>query len=204
MPHLIVPFALASVLLFLTPGPSMTLILATGASRGTRAGLLTVLGNTAGCAVLLAIVLAGLEVLVQNFESWFPYVRYLGAAYLFWLGLRFLTRVPASTAAGGEGTGVQPGGQFLNGVVVAFANPAALAFMAAFLPQFIDPGRNRDGQFLWLAATFLAASVLVQSVLAIAADRASRWLVRGNEAIINRVAAVVLLLGGLLLLFARG
>src|SRR5688572_31078213 len=96
----ILPFIGVTTLLFLTPGPSMTLILANGAAHGTRAGIMTVLGNAAGFAVLLIVVLAGLHVIVRHFEVWFPAVRYAGAAYLIWLGIglyRSSLRVSAET-----------------------------------------------------------------------------------------------------------
>ena len=137
-------FVGVTTLLFLTPGPSMTLILANGAAHGVRAGIITVLGNAAGCAVLLAMVLGGLHLVVRHFEAWFPIVRYAGAAYLFWLGVSFLRK--SMRAAGDTGMGSEPKAQqkhFYSGIVVAFANPTALLFLAALLPQFIDPGAER-------------------------------------------------------------
>jgi len=202
LPHLIVPFALASVLLFLTPGPSMAVILANGAVHGRKAGLMTVLGNATGCAVLLVIVLAGLELLVRNFEAWFPYVRYAGAFYLFWLGISYLRRGVAPTALGHDEQKGQ--GQFIGGIVAAFANPAAVAFLAAFLPQFIDQGSDARPQFAWLALTFMAACLIVQAGLALMANHAGTWLIERNAALIHRIAAVVLIAGGLILIFARG
>ena len=65
----------------------MTLILATGAAHGTRAGFAAVLGNAIGYVLMLALVLGGLQVIVSSFTSWFPVVRLAGAAYLFWLGI---------------------------------------------------------------------------------------------------------------------
>lgn len=203
MPPLIIPFAAASILLFFTPGPAMTLILATGAARGIGAGLRTVLGNAIGCAVLLAIVFAGLEVIVSHFAAWFPFVRYAGAAYLFWLGVRFWMRDDAKEALVTGDARYHQTGQFFSGMVVAFANPAQLAFLAAFLPQFIDPARNRMVQFFWLSMIFLAACMLVQTFLAFLADRASKWFIAGHTALINRIAAVVMMLGALVLIFAK-
>jgi homoserine/homoserine lactone efflux protein len=199
--ELLISFGIASILIFLTPGPAMTLILVNGATHGTRAGMRTVLGNAAGFAVLLAIVLAGLEYVVNNFEAWFAAIRYAGAFYLFWLGIQHWRQASRVETAPGAGTGR---GEFLGGAAVAFANPAALAFLAAFLPQFIDPEANHAVQFAWLAVIFLAACIVVQAVLALAADRAGRWIIAGNGAVMHRIAAVVLLIGGLLLVFARG
>ena len=199
----ILPFIGVTTLLFLTPGPSMTLILANGAAHGTRAGIMTVLGNAAGFAILLIIVLAGLHVIVRHFEVWFPAVRYAGAAYLLWLGIGFYRR--SLRVSGGNVPPMRPRrSHFLGGVVVAFANPTALFFLAALLPQFIDPSRERMAQSVLLAAIFIALCILVQAGLAVAANRAGRWLLSRKARLMDQIAAVVLILGGLILIFVRG
>jgi threonine/homoserine/homoserine lactone efflux protein len=199
--ELLIPFGFASILIFLTPGPAMTLILVNGAAHGARAGLRTVLGNAAGFAVLLAIVLAGLDFVVSHFEAWFAVIRYAGALYLFWLGIQHWRQ---SSRVGTDRNVGKGRGEFMGGAAVAFANPAALAFLAAFLPQFIDPEADHAVQFAWLAVIFLTACVAVQAILALVADRAGRLLVEDKGALMHRIAAVVLLIGGLLLIFARG
>jgi homoserine/homoserine lactone efflux protein len=198
-------FVGVTTLLFLTPGPSMTLILANGAAHGVRAGIITVLGNAAGCAVLLAMVLGGLHLVVRHFEAWFPIVRYAGAAYLFWLGVSFLRK--SMRAAGDTGMGSEQKAQqkhFYSGIVVAFANPTALLFLAALLPQFIDPGAERLPQSVLLASVFIAVCVVVQTGLALAANRAGRWFFSGRGKLIDQIAAVVLIAGGLLLIVVKG
>jgi homoserine/homoserine lactone efflux protein len=199
----LLPFIGVTTLLFLTPGPSMTLILANGAAHGTRAGIMTVLGNAAGFAVLLIIVLAGLHVIVRHFETWFPAVRYAGAAYLLWLGIGFYRRSIRVSDNALAPVRAQRS-HFLGGVVVAFANPTALFFLAALLPQFIDPSRERMAQSVLLAAIFIALCILVQAGLAVAANRAGRWLLSRKARLMDQIAAVVLILGGLLLIFVRG
>lgn len=203
--ELLLAFVGVTTVLFLTPGPSMTLILANGAAHGIRAGLVTVLGNAAGFTVLLVMVLAGLHLLVQHFEAWFPVVRYAGAAYLFWLGVRFYRK---SMNVAGEPGAASPAqaqrSHFLSGIVVAFANPTALLFLAALLPQFIDPGRERFVQSAELAGVFITLCILVQAGLALAANQAGRWLLSGRERLMDQIAAVVLILGGLILIVARG
>ena len=182
----------------------MTLILANGAAHGARAGIVTVLGNATGFTILLMAVLAGLHLIVQHFESWFPVLRYAGAAYLFWLGIGFYRK--SMVAAGEPEVSLPPPARrhFWAGIVVAFANPTALFFLAALLPQFIDPQHERFAQSLLLAAVFIAICVAVQAALALAADRAGRWLLSGRAKVIDKIAAVVLILGALLLIVARG
>jgi len=204
-PELLLAFTAASVGLFFIPGPAMSVILANSAAHGTRAGVLTVIGNVLGFAVMLAIVLAGLEWLVSSFADWFPYVRLAGAAYLIVLGLQSLSAArrhwgqPAAVEAEPAGIGF-----FRSGAIVAFANPAVIAFLAAYLPQFIDPAAPTWPQFLVLGAIFLAVAFFVGSGLALVADRASRWLLGGNRALIDALAGVILVAGGLVLAFARG
>jgi threonine/homoserine/homoserine lactone efflux protein len=201
--EILLSFIGASTLLFLTPGPSMTLILANGAAHGTRAGIVTVLGNAAGFAIVLLIVLAGLHLIAQHFEAWFPIVRYLGAAYLLWLGIRFLQR-SLKTSEEKTPTKTSSRNHFFSGIFVAFANPTALSFLAAFLPQFIDPDSEKFLQSSVLALVFISVCVLVQSGIAVAANRAGQWLLSGKGRLIDQIAAVVLIIGGLLLILARG
>lgn len=204
-PELLLAFSTASIGLFFIPGPAMSVILANSAAHGARAGLLTVVGNVTGFAVMLAIVLAGLEWLVSSFAEWFPYVRLAGAAYLILLGLQSLWAarrhwgVPAVALPRGAGLGF-----FRSGAIVAFANPAVIAFLAAYLPQFIDPAAATGPQFLILATIFLAAALAVGGGLALVADRASRWLLGDNRAMIDAIAGVILVAGGLVLALARG
>lgn len=201
-PELLAVFAGATVLLFLTPGPAMTVVLANGAAHGTRAGLATVAGNVLGFAVMLALVLAGLQWIVSSFADWFPYVRLAGALYLVGLGLSTLAATLRRRDAAGPGRRGGSGGHFRDGLVVAFANPAVIAFLAAFLPQFIDASRPTAPQFLVLAAAFLAIAFLVGAALSVAADRAGKLLLGGNAVLIDRVAGAVLVLGGLMLALA--
>lgn len=200
--HLLIAFVAASTALFLTPGPGMTLVLATSAAHGTRAGLLATVGNAMGLALLLALVLAGLQTIASNFEAWFPWVRGVGAAYLVWLGIKHLINANRPRVADAEpasqGAAVARS-HLMNGFGVAISNPAVIAFLGAFLPQFIDPARPTAPQFVTLAALFIAIQLTLSSTMAVVADRASRALLGANGILIDRVAGGVLILGGLLL-----
>jgi threonine/homoserine/homoserine lactone efflux protein len=203
--ELFIAFVGATALVFLTPGPSMVLILANSATHGIRAGIVTVLGNAFGFMVLLALILAGLHLIVRHFESWFPIVRFAGAAYLFWLGVRFYRR---SVAEVPQPEGAAPHqaqrNHFLGGIVVAFANPTALLFLAALLPQFITAGSGRLTQSAVLAAVFISVCIFVQTLLAVAANQAGQWLLSGKARLLDKIAAVALMLGGLMLVVAGG
>ena len=126
-------FLLISAVLFITPGPIVTLIVATGAREGTRAALATVAGSSAGNAVLLAIIAVGLGSILQLSAGVFDGLRWAGAAYLIWLGLQ------AWRHAGEKAPELAPAGHVhaRRGFLVALTNPKTIAFFTAFLPQFL-------------------------------------------------------------------
>src|SRR3954467_9762401 len=86
--HLFSAFLVITVVLFLTPGPIVTLVVATAATRGVRAGLLTVAGSTTGNALLLALIASGLSWILKTSAEIFDVLRWAGAAYLIWLGIQ--------------------------------------------------------------------------------------------------------------------
>ena len=202
--QLALAFAAATLGLFCIPGPAMSVILAAGASRGFRGGLATVAGNVFGFALMLAIVLGGLQWIVSSFATWFPAVRLVGAAYLAFMGVQSLIAARREWGKPPVKTYVSTGGAFRDGLIVAFANPAVIAFLAAYLPQFIDPARQALPQFLTLAGVFLVIAFAFGSLLAAVADTAGRFLLGNNRAVIDAIAGTVLLAGGILLMLAHG
>lgn len=202
--QLLLAFALSTLGLFCIPGPAMTVILAAGAARGFRGGLAAVTGNVLGFAVMLAIVLGGLQWIVTSFSTWFPYVKLVGAAYLAFMGVQSLLTAWREWGKPAPVGHASSGAAFRDGLVVAFANPAVIFFLGSFLPQFIDPARPTLPQFLTLAAIFIAVAFAVGCILAALADTASRLLLKENRAVIDAIAGVVLLAGGVLLVLAQG
>src|ERR1700730_850383 len=83
--QLFTAFLLITLVLFLIPGPIVTLVIATSASKGLRAGLVTVAGTSCGTAVLLAVIALGLSWILHHALPWFEMLRFVGAAYLIWL-----------------------------------------------------------------------------------------------------------------------
>ena len=128
-------FLLITAILVIVPGPIVTLVIATGASRGIRAALQTVIGTTIGNAVLLTCIALGLSWILKTSAEVFDYVRLVGAAYLVWLGIQ------AWRNAGAPAEAAPPRGHVhaWRSFVVAMTNPKTIAFFTAFLPQFIDP-----------------------------------------------------------------
>src|SRR3954465_10570699 len=138
--NLYLAFVAACIALALLPGPVVTLIIANGLRHGTRAALVNIAGVQAGLAIVIRIVAVGLTSLMATMGYWFDWVRFAGAAYLVWLGIK-LIRFPVE---GVDADAPPPprGGFFLQGFVVLLSNPKVLVFFGAFIPQFMD--MNKD------------------------------------------------------------
>jgi homoserine/homoserine lactone efflux protein len=171
----------AAVGLSLTPGPNGLLALTHGACFGLRRTVATVMGGALGFLVLIAASLAGMGALLAASEAAFTAAKWIGAAYLVYLGVRVwrspapLVAVADAAAAGPE---ADPRRMFLRGFLVAASNPKGLIFFAAFLPQFIVPGTPFGVQLLVFGGTFVAVEVAYELLLAGTAQRIAPWLGR--------------------------
>jgi threonine/homoserine/homoserine lactone efflux protein len=174
--------------LSLTPGPNGLLSLTHGACFGLRPTVYTVLGGALGFLVLIAASLAGMGALLAASEQAFTIAKWIGAAYLVYLGVR-VWRSPAPVIS--PGARVDQDGRalrmFNQGFLVAVSNPKALIFFAAFLPQFMVPGTSFASQLLVLGGTFVVVEVLYELMLAGLAQRIAPWLARHGRWF-NRIA----------------
>lgn len=198
--QLFTAFLLITVVLFLTPGPIVTLIVATGARAGTRAALLTVAGASAGNAVLVGGIAVGLGWILKTSADVFEMLRFVGAAYLIWLGIQ------AWRHAGATGPAVAPAAHVhaRRGFVVALTNPKTIAFFTAFLPQFVDPSLPVERQLLVMCAVSVALGSLLDAGWALAAGMGRAWFMRPErDRLLGRLSAVALIGGGVWLSLAR-
>jgi threonine/homoserine/homoserine lactone efflux protein len=175
MPEAFAAFAVASLALLVVPGPAVLYIVTRSVHQGTGAGLVSVLGIHTGSVVHVAAAAFGLSALLASSAVAFGVVRYAGAAYLIWLGLRHLLRPDPRTAAGSA-----PRRSlrriYAEGVVVNVLNPKTALFFVAFLPQFVDVSRSVTAQVLVLGIAFIALGLVSDSTYALAAGRISRSL----------------------------
>ena len=157
--HLFSAFLAITVILFLTPGPIVTLVVTTGARSGTRAALLTVAGASTGNAVLLTFIAFGLSWVLKASAEIFEVLRWVGAAYLVWLGIQ------AWRNAGAAADAPQSQGHVhaWRGFIVAITNPKSIAFFTAFLPQFIDQSLPVEFQLFVMCATSVAIGGVLDS-----------------------------------------
>ena len=169
-------FLLAAFALLVVPGPSVLYVVARGVAQGRAAGFVSALGVGTGALVHVAAAAAGLSALLVASSVAFSAVKYLGAAYLIYLGLRtLLSRETDSPPPTIETRGLRR--VFAQGAVVEALNPKTALFFLAFLPQFVDPDRGSvAGQTLLLGALFVALGVCTDGAYALAAGTAGGWL----------------------------
>src|SRR5262249_41052698 len=149
------------IALGLTPGPNMSLILASTLTSGRRAGLVTVAGTTSGLALLVGAATAGMTSLMVFIAEWFNVIRWIGALYLIYLGGRQLWLFRQRHAPGALPAPPQGANLYFEGLLVSLSNPKVLLFLGAFLPQFIDPAGDALVQLSLLAVLFIAVLAAV-------------------------------------------
>ncbi len=191
--EILLAFAGACALLFLKPGPAMSVIVANSVGYGVRGGLVSVAGNVVGFLLLLTIVGFGLSWIADTMRTWFDWIRLGGAIYLTWLGVSRLRHAGQISKYGENPTGEL----FRDGFLVAVANPEVILFLAAFLPPFVDPARPAAAQILVLSAIFLTISAGAGSLLAVLAGQAKQFLSGERLKWIDWLSGGLLVIAGL-------
>jgi threonine/homoserine/homoserine lactone efflux protein len=195
-------FVAACIALALLPGPVVTLMIANGLRYGTRAALTNILGVQVGLAIVIGIVAVGLTSLMATMGYWFDWVRFAGAAYLVWLGIK-LIRFPVE----GVKTEAPPppprGGFFLQGFVVLLSNPKVLVFFGAFIPQFIDINKDHFSQVTLLGVTFMVIAGMTDALYALLAGRVRTLFSARRTRLVSRVSGGFMIGGGIWLALTR-
>jgi threonine/homoserine/homoserine lactone efflux protein len=186
-------YALASLMLAVTPGPTMLLALSNGIAGGMRRAAWGIAGASLGSSLVITAVAVGLGSLLAASEWLFNALRLAGVVYLVWLGiklwrsepadLRQVLQAPAASAQQGRLA-------LLRSLAVALSNPKALLFFAAFLPQFVDTAQPQGWQYLVLGAIFVGLDTLVMLAYAAAGTQAVRWLSRRSLRLLDRGCAL--------------
>lgn len=172
-------FLLVSLALALTPGPGVIYIITRSMVQGRRCGLASVAGVALGNLGNAVAASVGLAALFAVSSAAFAVVKYAGALYLIYLGLRLLLAEPGGSGAAAA-PAVSHGRVFRDGLVVALLNPKTTVFFAAFLPQFLDPGAPPMLQSIALGAMFVAVAAVTDSAYALAAGAAAAMLRRNG------------------------
>ena len=188
-------YLVAAMGLSLSPGPNGLLALTHGAIHGYRKALFTISGGVLGFVLVIAASMFGIGALLQASVVWLTVLKWVGGAYLVWLGIQLWRSPPMDVRPGGDGS-ARPGRALFNeGFLSAITNPKALLFFAAFLPQFIDPARSLLPQFAVMAGTFAVVEFAYELGIARAAQRISPWLRRVGRSFTRTCGGIFVAIG---------
>lgn len=169
-------FLLATLILLVTPGPAVLYIVARSLDQGRLAGFVSVLSIEVGNFVHVLAATFGLSAILVSSALAFSIVKYLGAAYLIYLGVRrlFASEIPQQPATLRRQSLTRI---FRQGVLVAILNPKTALFFFAFLPQFVDSSKGSFTlQLLTLGCLFVLMAIVTDSLYALLAGTVGQWL----------------------------
>ena len=200
-PHLLPAFVLAVAVLMLIPGPNVALIVANSLAYGARWGVLTVLATSTASMLQLGLVALGMASLIGELGAWFDWIRWVGVAYLVFLGIQQWRAPPADLGA------VRPQPRSLarifgRAIAVSLTNPKTLLFYAAFFPQFVSASAPAGPQLVVLAGIYLLVALALDSAWALMAARL-RGVFRTRARLPNRASGAVLIGAGVGLALSR-
>ncbi|MBP0624134.1 LysE family translocator [Cupriavidus consociatus] len=171
-------FLVTSIGMSLSPGPNGMLALTHGAMHGSRKTLFTIAGAVLGFVAVIGLCMFGIGALIKASVLWLTVLKWVGGAYLFWLGIQAWRAPPITVTTSPELMKISGWSLFRQGALSAVTNPKGMLFFSAFLPQFIDPQRNLAVQFAAVAATYGVTEFLAEYAVANAAHRVRPWLER--------------------------
>jgi threonine/homoserine/homoserine lactone efflux protein len=161
-------FLAAELLILITPGPVMVIIAHSAVRRGAMAGFSTAIGAEVGEVCLIGAMFAGLSLSGELLPVLFRWLSLAGALYLIWLAADALRRHNRPSQLPDSSRARAP---VLDGLTIAFVNPAALLFYAAFFPQFIDPDRSISEQMIVLSAVYACTALAFRAVCVLTVAR---------------------------------
>ncbi len=196
-------FLVAAILIAVTPGAGAVTSISTGLRHGVLAALRAIAGLQTALTLQLIVVAAGLGALLATSATAFLVVKLLGAAYLIWLGWQKWHAAPVPLDSDAASTGKSVRGLYWQGVLVNLTNPKAIVFIAALVPQFIDPHQAQLPQFVIIGLTMCGVDTIVMTGYASLASRLRPWL-REPRALRaqNRFFGAIFALAGALLAFS--
>ena len=198
-------FISAAVLLTLLPGPDILFVITQAITRGKKAGVVFAAGLCTGLIAHVAAVSLGISVLLMSSPLAFTILKFTGAAYLLYLGIKaFLTRRQSHFDL--SVSGAVSGKLYRKGILMNVLNPKVILFFLAFFPQFIDKGiENPIPQMLLLGLVFMVQAFLIFSMVAAVADRLARRLMQNPKVAlaVNVAESLIYCVIGVSILFVR-
>ena len=188
----IIYFLIASFLVVIVPGPTVSLIIANSLKSGMRAGILNVVGTQLGLIILIFLLALGFKVISPFLEDVIKVVRIIGAVYLMTLG--YLSFTSKTLSDNSEKLNKFDKKFILQGLIVILSNPKAFLFLGAFIPQFIDINQPIGSQIIYFGIIFMIVGAIFDGMYAVIFGKF-------REIIINKYINILNKLGGALLIF---
>ena len=199
----ILGFLSAAILLTLMPGPDILFVITQSITRGKKAGIIFACGLCTGLIAHTAAVSLGLSWILYNTPVAFSVLKYMGAAYLIYLGVKSFIHRKENSLALPTVAGVEYK-LYRKGILMNILNPKVLLFFIAFFPQFVSPAaENPAGELLVLGLLFMAQAIVIFSLIALLADRLSRRLMQNVHfsLIMHIIESLVYFVIGISLIF---
>lgn len=195
-------FVAASAVLLAIPGPTILLVISYALGHGRKATTATVAGVALGDFTAMTASMLGLGALLAASAAIFTALKWIGAAYLIYLGIK-LWHVPVSANATeteeGETSKEQPFRIFLHTYAVTALNPKSIIFFVAFLPQFLDTSKPLAVQMVIFEVTFLALATLNATTYGLMASMARKTIRKPNvQRLVNRTGGTLMIGAGLI------
>ena len=195
----IIYFLIASFLVVIVPGPTVSLIIANSLKSGTRAGILNVVGTQLGLIILILLLAMGFKVISPFLEDLIKYVRIVGAFYLMILG--YLSFSSKEFSDNSEKIKKFDKKFILQGFIVILSNPKAFLFLGAFIPQFININQPIGSQIIYFGILFMIVGAIFDGMYAVVFGKFREIIINKYINILNKLGGSLLFFVGLWLLF---
>ena len=195
----IIYFLIASFLVVVVPGPTVSLIIANSLKSGMRAGILNVVGTQIGLIILILLLALGFKVISPFLEDVIKVVRIIGAVYLMTLG--YLSFTSKTLSDNSEKLNKFDKKFILQGLIVILSNPKAFLFLGAFIPQFIDINQPIGSQIIYFGILFMIVGAIFDGMYAVVFGKFREIIINKYINILNKLGGTLLFFVGLWLLF---
>ena len=192
-------FIIASFLVVVVPGPTVSLIIANSLKSGMRAGILNVVGTQLGLIVLILLLALGFKAISPFLEDVIKVVRIFGAIYLMTLG--YLSFTSKNLSDNSEKINKLDKKFILQGLIVILSNPKAFLFLGAFIPQFIDINKPIGSQIIYFGILFMIVGAIFDGMYAVIFGKFREIIINKYINILNKLGGTLLFFVGLWLLF---
>ena len=195
----IIYFLIASFLVVIVPGPTVSLIIANSLKSGMRAGILNVVGTQLGLIILIFLLALGFKVISPFLEDVIKVVRIIGAVYLMTLG--YLSFTSKTLSDNSEKLNKFDKKFILQGLIVILSNPKAFLFLGAFIPQFIDINQPIGSQIIYFGILFMIVGAIFDGMYAVIFGKFREIIINKYINTLNKLGGTLLFFVGIWLLF---